>query len=224
MIIRLTVEETGWPVQKTTETAEAKTVSELVEALVEEGILPESGDRIYLLHKAETDEEMAAYYPFVKKVIQLREEKKTLRAWFPGNSEGEIRVQVYEGWEGRLAELDPDGTELAKEKSRDSEDREPAAWGPKEKELTLLKLMKSLGGEAGESYARSAGWELWLYLLGFVLVMAFLVSSLTQFINGDAEGGLARIIGNRALVFLIPAAVCFIAGKLSEVIAKKKKQ
>ncbi len=227
MIIRLTVEETGWPVRKNSELSETKTVSELVETLVREGALPETGEHIYLLHKASTDEEMAVYYPFVKKVILLRENKRTLRSWFPESDEGEIRVQTYSGWEQRLSELDPDGIEMQKEerKTGKEEEADTSAWGPREKELTLLKLMKSLGTDAGEPYAKAAGWELWLYLLGFVLVMAFLVSSLTAFISGNMGGKeLYQIIGNRALYFLIPAGLCFAAGKLSEVIAKKKKK
>ena len=226
MKVTFTIEKTGWPVQKVMDLKEAATLSEVIKQLVAEGVLPDLGEEIYLLHHGASDEEMAVYYPCVKKVVQLDEEKRTLRHWFKAG-EGTVRIQVYEGWAERLAKLDPDGLEEQPEAAEDKEgEGKQAAWGPREKELTLLKLMKGLGKENEAAYAKSAGWQLWLYLLGFVLVMAYLVSCLTAFISGGAaEGGktLYEVIGNRALYFLIPSALCFVVGKVAEIVSLKKK-
>ena len=46
MKVTFTIEKTGWPVQKVMDLKEAATLSEVIEQLVAEGVLPDLGEEI----------------------------------------------------------------------------------------------------------------------------------------------------------------------------------
>lgn len=104
-------------------------------------------------------------------------------------------------------------------------DEEEKQTTPYEKEKMLCEIGISVSG--GDTLPPGATASLWLYLLGFVLIAAFMVRTLVGMLNYDsASVGMSiwAMVGSYAVTFLLPSAISFGIGFLVEAIAKKKEE
>ena len=198
--------------------------------------------RVFVVRDASTDREIASYHPLMKKIICMTDEPK-LRDIFGNAVAGELRITAVTMTQRRDEIADkvtgePKQEALLsggkKEKwwkmpdpvRMDIEESTNAPEGtPYDKEAMLLDLALSITGEEDKLPGGPTA-TLWLYLLGFILVCAFMVKTLISMMHYDPVTTsfpiYTPIIVN-ALYMLLPAALCFAAGKVVDVMLAKRK-
>lgn len=210
----------GWPAVKTRDYLRKTELVKIVEGFVEEDLLPMNGQNLFILQNAQTEEELAVYYPCIKKAICLSDTRQTLEEVFPHKEEVSLSFVEHTDIKVRYEEILPFTTEDLGKTTKEGKEKEAT---PYDKEKMIIELIMSVE-EQTEKTPAGTGVQLWLYLLGFVLIMAFLVSLLVNFISFEEASNYSLLddIFQKMLYLLLPAAVCFLAGKLAVVIGKKK--
>lgn len=241
MRVEIRYEDYGWPKVIAREYSPKASISEITEKLLEEEILPKEGESVYLLKDGCTDQELASFYPMMRKVIRITEAERLREIWQDG-VEPAIQITKVETMKERLEQirpyLPPEPVKENPKKKRKgfmdpvamdqpnaTEDQEEKIATPYEKEKMLLDIGLSVTGE--DALPPGATTSLWLYLLGFVLIAAFMVRTLVGMLNYDAvKMGISiwQMVGQYAVTCLLPAAICFGIGFLVEYIAKAREE
>ncbi|MCF0135290.1 MAG: hypothetical protein HUJ69_02605 [Lachnospiraceae bacterium] len=249
MRIKIIMESGMWPRELVREFSGSKSISELLEMLIREGELPENRSSredttvpesgVFVACMTDTMQELASYYPLLNKIVRITD-KDSLKRLFASN-ECSITIRKVETLKERMEQIRPYVTVVPPK--QEAARKGLLGFGkvpvpelqPKEPEEEVIpdnpydkeKMLCEIGITVEGTDAPPAGsmLQLWMYLLGFVLVAAFLVRSLIGMMNYDAGGaGFGEYLLKNALYLLVPAVIAFIVGKVSELFGKKQEK
>lgn len=232
-------EDGGWPQAVVREYAKNKRIAEVLESLIKEELLPKEGTFVCVMTDGRTEEELASYYPMMRKIVRITS-RETLGDLFEGK-QASLVIRKVETMAERLETILPLTTKAERKEERTSKgllgfgklpvpemqeseaEEEKKPLNPYDQEKMLCEIGMSVEGTDGGAQAGSMV-QLWLYLLGFVLVAAFMVRSLVAMVGGPGALNFGQMVLRNGLYFMLPAVLCFVIGKVVEAAAGKKKK